>query len=72
MPAVMIGDTADFRSPHYHEPSDKMETLDLDFDGVSILKLNREAARKRAARRVVTIPDSSGSIPMEWSPNWLR
>jgi aminopeptidase YwaD len=29
--AVMITDTAFLRNPHYHEPSDTMETLDLPF-----------------------------------------
>jgi Zn-dependent M28 family amino/carboxypeptidase len=30
-PAVMVTDTAEFRSPHYHRPSDTVDTLDLDF-----------------------------------------
>ena len=30
-PAVMITDTANMRNPHYHQPSDRIETLDLDF-----------------------------------------
>ena len=29
--AVMVTDTTNFRSPHYHRPSDTLETLDLDF-----------------------------------------
>ena len=29
--AVMITDTAFYRNPHYHLPSDTMETLDIDF-----------------------------------------
>ena len=29
-PAVMINDTAKYRNPNYHEPSDKVETLDFD------------------------------------------
>jgi hypothetical protein len=32
----MLTDTADFRNPHYHQPSDTLDTLDLDFlEGVS-------------------------------------
>ncbi|MEE8392848.1 MAG: M28 family peptidase [Rhodospirillales bacterium] len=31
IPAVMVTDTAFFRNPHYHGPSDKMETLDIPF-----------------------------------------
>lgn len=30
-PAVMLTDTADFRNPHYHRPTDTIETLDLAF-----------------------------------------
>jgi len=29
--AIMITDTADFRTPHYHQTSDTLETLNLDF-----------------------------------------
>jgi Zn-dependent M28 family amino/carboxypeptidase len=30
-PAVMVTDTANFRNPHYHQPTDRIETLNLDF-----------------------------------------
>ena len=30
-PAVMLTDTANFRNPHYHQPTDTIETLDLNF-----------------------------------------
>ena len=30
-PAIMVTDTANMRNPHYHQSSDKIETLDLDF-----------------------------------------
>ena len=30
-PAIMVTDTADLRNPHYHQPSDMLETLDLVF-----------------------------------------
>jgi aminopeptidase YwaD len=30
-PAVMLTDTADFRNPHYHQPTDRLDTLDLHF-----------------------------------------
>ncbi len=30
-PTVMVTDTANFRNPHYHLPSDRLDTLDLDF-----------------------------------------
>jgi Zn-dependent M28 family amino/carboxypeptidase len=30
-PAIMITDSTNFRSPHYHTPTDTMETLNLDF-----------------------------------------
>ncbi|MBC8287516.1 MAG: M20/M25/M40 family metallo-hydrolase [Nitrospinae bacterium] len=31
IPAVMVTDTAFFRNPNYHKPSDTLETLDLEF-----------------------------------------
>lgn len=31
LPAVMLTDTANFRNPHYHQPTDTLETLDLEF-----------------------------------------
>ena len=30
-PALLVTDTAFFRNPHYHQPSDTVSTLDLDF-----------------------------------------
>ena len=34
--AVMLTDTANFRNPHYHQPTDTLDTLDLDFlEGVA-------------------------------------
>ncbi len=30
-PAIMLTDTANFRNPHYHQPSDTLETLNLPF-----------------------------------------
>jgi aminopeptidase YwaD len=30
-PAVMLTDTANFRNPHYHRPTDTFDTLNLDF-----------------------------------------
>lgn len=35
-PAVMLTDTADFRSGYYHGPDDTIETLDLAFAGAAI------------------------------------
>lgn len=31
IPAISLGDTADFRNPHYHQPSDTPGTLDYGF-----------------------------------------
>ncbi len=31
IPAVMVTDTAFFRNPHYHQPSDTLKTLDMEF-----------------------------------------
>jgi Zn-dependent M28 family amino/carboxypeptidase len=30
-PALMLTDTANFRNPNYHQPTDRLETLDLEF-----------------------------------------
>ncbi len=43
--AVMITDTAFFRNPHYHQPSDMLDTLDIDFirdisEGIMTFLLN--------------------------------
>jgi len=32
-PAVMLTDTANFRNSHYHQPTDQLDTLNLDFMG---------------------------------------
>jgi Zn-dependent M28 family amino/carboxypeptidase len=29
-PAILVTDTANFRNPHYHQPSDRIDTLDFD------------------------------------------
>ncbi|HVG90014.1 MAG TPA: M28 family peptidase, partial [Alphaproteobacteria bacterium] len=29
-PAIMVTDTAPFRNPNYHQPTDKADTLDYD------------------------------------------
>ena len=51
-PAVMLTDTANFRNPHYHLPSDTLDTLDLGFIEVvsrtvaaSVVELAGKAAR---------------------------
>jgi Zn-dependent M28 family amino/carboxypeptidase len=31
LPALQLTDTADFRNPHYHRPSDTLDTLDFAF-----------------------------------------
>lgn len=44
--AILVTDTANLRNPHYHQPSDRLETLDLDrlaqvcwglFQGIRVL-----------------------------------
>jgi Peptidase family M28 len=43
--AVMVGDTGNFRNPHYHQPSDTPETLDRAFfAGAAQLVLNATTA----------------------------
>jgi len=31
VPSIMITDTADFRNPNYHKPTDTLKTVDMDF-----------------------------------------
>jgi aminopeptidase YwaD len=31
IPAVMVTETAFFRNPHYYQPTDTLETLDIEF-----------------------------------------
>jgi len=31
LPALQLTDTAEYRNPHYHQPSDTLDTLDLEF-----------------------------------------
>lgn len=55
-PAVMITDTAFLRNPHYHQPSDTLDTLDLPF-------LTQVATATAAAAADLARPDASGSHP---------
>ncbi len=48
LPAVMLTDTADFRSPHYHRASDRVETLDLDFLAEATAGVERAVLRLAA------------------------
>jgi aminopeptidase YwaD len=48
-PAVMLTDTANFRNPHYHRPTDTIDTLNLTFLGHVTLALTA-AVRELASR----------------------
>lgn len=50
-PAIMLTDTTNFRSPHYHQPSDTLETLNLDF----------ATAVGSAVAGLITVLDQPGS-----------
>ncbi|HSB72029.1 MAG TPA: M28 family peptidase [Candidatus Methylomirabilis sp.] len=56
-PAVMITDTAFLRNPHYHEPSDTLETLDLPF-----LTQVTTATAATAAHLALPMANSAASI----------
>lgn len=45
IPALMLTDTADLRSPHYHRASDVIETLDLDFLAAAVRGVERAVER---------------------------
>jgi aminopeptidase YwaD len=54
-PSVMLTDTANFRNPHYHQPTDTIETLDFTFMDLvthtvveSAIHLNKAAAKNCA------------------------
>lgn len=51
--AVMVGDTANFRNPHYHQPSDTPETLDRAFFA---------GATQRVVNAVTTLLDSQETL----------
>ena len=50
VPALMLTDTANFRNPHYHQPSDTIETLDLDFMAKVARTVMKAARVLRGAR----------------------
>jgi Zn-dependent M28 family amino/carboxypeptidase len=52
-PAVMLTDTADYRNPHYHRPTDTFDTLNVDF-------MTQVAAAVTAAVHSLAGPPSSG------------
>jgi len=49
-PALMLTDTAFLRNPHYHQPSDRLETLDFGFMA-QVTDLVVAAVRLIAGRR---------------------
>jgi Zn-dependent M28 family amino/carboxypeptidase len=52
IPALMWTDTAEFRNPHYHRPTDTPETLDYEFlAGVTRLLVRAVLSEFRADRR---------------------
>jgi len=52
LPALMWTDTAEFRNPHYHRPTDTPETLDYEFlAGVTRLLVHAVLSEFRADRR---------------------
>ncbi|MGD9688578.1 MAG: M20/M25/M40 family metallo-hydrolase [Phycisphaerales bacterium] len=56
LPAVMLTDTANFRNPHYHEPTDTIETLDLQ-------RLTRTAAAVTQAVHAIAAPAGGPDAP---------
>jgi hypothetical protein len=44
-PAVMLTDTANLRSPHYHRSTDRVETLDLPFLAAAVRGVERAVLR---------------------------
>ncbi|HEY7683275.1 MAG TPA: M20/M25/M40 family metallo-hydrolase [Gemmatimonadales bacterium] len=53
-PAVMLTDTAFLRNPHYHRPTDRLETLDFDFMA-RVTELTVETVRRLARGSASTV-----------------
>lgn len=58
VPAVMLTDTANFRNPNYHQPTDTIETLDFD-------RLTMVANAVAGAVRALAEPASAGDMDKE-------
>lgn len=50
IPGVMVTDTANFRNPHYHQPSDTVETISLEF-AAEVVEMVLTALRTLRSRR---------------------
>jgi Zn-dependent M28 family amino/carboxypeptidase len=59
LPGIIVTDTANFRNPHYHQPTDKVETLDLD-------RLAR--VTRAVAAAVWRVAGPEGEADVEWEP----
>jgi Zn-dependent M28 family amino/carboxypeptidase len=56
-PALMLTDTAFYRNPHYHGPTDTLDTLDLDFMAKVCAAVVRAVIGLAAPRKVENRPD---------------
>jgi Zn-dependent M28 family amino/carboxypeptidase len=56
-PALMLTDTANFRNPNYHEPSDTLDTLDLQF-----ARRVTQAALATVATTTRVVPEPSSFV----------
>ena len=60
-PAVMLTDTANFRNPHYHHPTDRLDTLDLNF--MNKVAQAVTAVAIRLCKAIPSSPESPQSTP---------
>jgi hypothetical protein len=58
LPAIMITDTANFRNPNYHRPSDRIDTLDFEF----MTEVTRAAAATLLEWAGVEEPEGEGRV----------
>ncbi len=58
IPAVLITDTANLRSPHYHQPSDTISNLDPEFFQGSAQLIYNVIAELLNSKTPLTVPDS--------------
>jgi len=64
LPALMVTDTAFFRNPNYHLPSDTIDTLDFTFMAELVKSSNLRCLSSRLPRPANKAPETSASSPI--------
>ncbi|MFK7936787.1 MAG: M28 family peptidase [Saprospiraceae bacterium] len=73
IPAVMLTNTSEFRTPHYHAPSDSVGTLNFTFMSnvvkATVATLAEQAEIQHSSIATATI-DLQATPTLEWNPCW--